>query len=54
MRFWISKDDGLLTARELKEIVYKNNRMEIVVKQEDVLSDNVYFYSRKTKELKIV
>ena len=50
----ISKDDGLLMAKELKEIVYKNNRMEVVVKQEDVLSDNVYFYSRKRKELKIV
>ncbi len=50
----IKKDDGLLTAKDLKEIVYQNNRLDYVVKPEDVLSDNVYHYSRKTKELKIV
>ena len=50
----IKKDDGLLTAEELKEIVYQNNRMEVIVKQTDVLSDNVYHYSRKTKALRIV
>ena len=41
-------------AKELKEIVYQNNRTEVAVKKEDVLSDNVYFYSRKDKSLKIV
>ncbi len=50
----IAKDDGLLAAKELKEIVYQNNRTEVAVKKEDVLSDNVYFYSRKDKSLKIV
>ena len=50
----IKKDDGLLTAKDLKEIVYQNNRLDFVVKPEDVLSDNVYHYSRKDKTLKIV
>ena len=50
----IKKDDGLLTAQELKKIVYQNNRLDFVVKPEEVLSDNVYHYSRTTKEVKIV
>ena len=50
----VAKNDGLISAKELKEVVYRNNRTEVIVKQEDVLSDNVYFYSRKEKALKIV
>ena len=50
----IKKDDGLLTAQELKKIVHQNNRLDFVVKPEEVLSDNIYHYSRKGKELKIV
>ena len=50
----IKKDDGLLTAQELKKIVYQNNRLDFVVKPEEVLSDNIYHYSRRAKELKIV
>ena len=50
----LAKDDGLISAKELKEVVYRNNRTEVIVKQEDVLSDNVYFYSCKEKALKIV
>lgn len=50
----IVKDDGLVTAKALKEIVHEGNRTDSVIKPEDVLSDNVYFYSRKDKILKIV
>ena len=50
----IARDDGLTTAKMLKELVYEGNRTEGIIKSEDVLSDNVYFYSRKTKSLKIV
>lgn len=50
----IAKDDGLVTAKTLKELVHEGNRTDSVIKPEDVLSDNVYFYSRKNKALKIV
>ena len=50
----IVKNDGLLTRKELKEIVYDGNRTGGLTKQEDILSDNVYFYSRKEKALIIV
>ena len=50
----IAKDDGRITQQMAKELVYDGNRTEGIVKPEDVLSDNVYRYSRKTKELKIV
>ena len=50
----VAKNNGLLTADELKKIVYDNNRTDALIKPEDVLSDNVYFYSRKEKTLKIV
>lgn len=49
----IARDDGLVTAKALKEIVYEGNRTDGVIKPEDVLSDNVYFYSRSDKALKI-
>ena len=50
----VAKDDGKVTAKMLKELVYDGNRTEGMIHAEDVLSDNVYFYSRKAKELKIV
>ena len=39
----VAKDDGLVTAKALKEIVHEGNRTDTVIKPEDVLSDNVYF-----------
>ena len=50
----IAKDDGRITQQMAKELVYDGNRTEGIIKPEDVLSDNVYRYSRKTKELKTV
>ena len=50
----IAKDDGLVTAKALKEIVYDGNRTDAIVKKEDVLSDNIYRYSCAEKSLKIV
>ena len=49
----VTRDDGLVTAKMLKELVYEGNRTDGIIKPEDVLSDNVYFYSRKDKTLKI-
>lgn len=50
----VAKDDGLVTAKALKEIVYDGNRTNAIVKKEDVLSDNVYRYFCAEKSLKIV
>lgn len=50
----IARDDGLVTAKMLKELVHEGNRTDSVISPEDVLSDNVYFYSREEKSLKIV
>lgn len=50
----IARDDGLVSAKMLKELVHEGNRTDSVIKPEDVLSDNVYFYSRKEKALRIV
>ena len=50
----VAKDDGLVTAKMLKEIVHDGSRTDAIVRQEDVLSDNVYFYSCAEKSLKIV
>jgi len=50
----IARDDGLVTAKMLKELVHDGNRTDAIVRQEDVLSDNVYFYSCVEKSLKIV
>ena len=49
----IARDDGLVTPKRLKELVHEGNRTESVIKPEDVLTDNVYFYSRAEKSLKI-
>ncbi len=49
----VARDDGLVTAKMLKELVYEGNRTDGIIKPEDVLSDNVYFYARKDKTLKI-
>ena len=49
----IARDDGLISAKMLKEIVHEGNRTESVIKPQDVLSDNIYFYSRAKKSLKI-
>ena len=49
----VARDDGLVTAKMLKELVYEGNRTDGIIKPEDVLSDNVYFYSCKDKTLKI-
>lgn len=49
----IARDDGLVTPKMLKELVYEGNRTDAVIKEEDVLSDNIYFYSRAKKSLKI-
>ena len=49
----IARDDGLVMPKRLKELVYEGNRTDAVIKQEDVLSDNIYFYSRAKKSLKI-
>ena len=49
----IARDDGLVSAKILKEIVHEGNRTESVIKPQDVLSDNIYFYSRAKKSLKI-
>lgn len=50
----VAKDDGLVSAKMLKELVHEGNRTDGIIKPEDVLSDNLYFYSRKDKSLKIV
>ena len=50
----IAKDDGQLTANELRKLIYDGNRNGAIIQAEDVLSDKVYFYSRKAKALKIV
>ena len=50
----IAKDDGQLTANELRKLIYDGNRNGAMIQNEDVLSDKIYFYSRKTKELKVV
>lgn len=50
----VAKDDGLVTAKALKEIVYDGNRTDAIIKKEDVLSDNIYCYSCAEKSLKIV
>ena len=50
----IARDDGLVNAKMLKELVHDGNRTDAIVRQEDVLSDNVYFYSCAEKSLKIV
>lgn len=50
----IARDDGLVTAKMLKELVHEGNRTDSAIKPEDVLSDNVYFYSHKEKLLKTV
>ena len=50
----IARDDGLVNAKMLKEFVHDGNRTDSIVRQEDVLSDNVYFYSCAEKSLKIV
>ncbi len=50
----IARDDGLVSAKQLKESIYMGNRTPEVVKPAHVLSDNVYHYSRKTKSLKII
>ena len=50
----IAKDDGQVTKNMLKELIHEGNRTEGIVRKEDILSDNVYRYSRKAKELKIV
>ena len=49
----VARDDGLISAKMLKEIVHEGNRTESVIKPQDVLSDNIYFYSRAKKSLKI-
>ena len=49
----IARDDGLVEAKALKEIIYEGNRNDSIIKQEDVLSDNIYFYSCEDKTLKI-
>lgn len=49
----IARDDGLVTPKMLKELVHKGNRTDSVIKPEDVLSDNIYFYSCRAKSLKI-
>lgn len=50
----IARDDGLVSAKMLKELVHEGNRTDSVIKPEDVLSDNVYFYSCAEKSLRIV
>lgn len=50
----IVRDDGLVTAKRLKDNVRVGNRTPEIVKPADVLSDNIYRYSRKDKTLKIV
>ena len=49
----IARDDGLVEAEALKEIIYEGNRNDSIIKQEDVLSDNIYFYSCEDKTLNI-
>lgn len=50
----IARDDGLVTAGRLKDNVRAGNRTPEIVKPADVLSDNIYRYSRKEKTLKII
>ena len=50
----IARNDRPVAAEMLKELVYEGNRTDSVISPEDVLSDNVYFYSRRNKALKIV
>ena len=49
----IAKDDGQVTLKMLKELIHEGNRTEGIVRKEDILSDNVYRYSRKTRELTV-
>ena len=51
MSFWLR---GMTDWLMFKELAYEGNRTDGIIKPEDVLSDNVYFYSRKDKALKIV
>ena len=50
----IAKDDGQVTKNMLKDLIYDGNRTDGVVSPKDILSDNVYRYSRKNKGLTIV
>lgn len=50
----IAKDDGLVTAKMLKELVHEGNRTDSVINPEDVLSDNGYYYSCTERSLRIV
>ncbi len=49
----IAKDDGSVLIQQLKKTVSENNRKGILVKPKDVLSDSVYFYSRKNLSLSL-
>ena len=49
----IARDDGLVNAKMLKELVHEGNRTDSAIKPEDVRSDNIYFYFCAKKSLKI-
>lgn len=49
----VAKDDGQITKNMLKDLIYDGNRTDGIVRPADILSDNVYRYSRKNKELTI-
>ena len=48
------KDDGSTPADEIKEIVQDVNGNSGVIEAEEVLSDSVYYFDRKTGEIRIV
>ena len=50
----IIKDDGAVTAKLLKEVLYESNRDSFNVRRKEFLSDSVYRYSRKKKVLNII
>ena len=48
------KDDGSAPADEIKEIVQDVNGNSGVIGAEEILSDSVYYFDRKTGEIRIV
>ena len=50
----LTKDDGNISAGWIKEAVQEINGNSYTIKPEEVLSDSVYYYDRKTEEIQIM
>lgn len=50
----LTKDDGNISAGWIKEVVQEINGNSYTIKPEEVLSDSVYYYDRKTEEIQIM